>query len=81
MYSCALNKCDEQCTCAINEQPCTTASTCEASLPTGEEDDDDDENVDGNVYVHAFCTNRVTLSVFCEPDCDWDDWDGGEESE
>ena len=50
-------------------------------MPTGEDDDDDDENVDGNVYVHAFCTNRVTLSVFCEPDSDWDDWDGGEESE
>ena len=50
VYSCALNKCDEQCTCAINEQPCTAACTCEASLPTGE-DDDDDENVDGNVYV------------------------------
>ena len=80
VYSCALNKCDEQCTCAINEQPCTAACACEASLPTGE-DDDDDENVDGNVYVHAFCTNRVTLSVFCEPDSDWDDWDGGEESE
>ena len=69
VYSCALNKCDGQCTCAINEQPCTAACTCEASLPTGEDDDDDDddddENVDGNVYVHAFFTNRVTLSVFC----------------
>ena len=51
MCSRALNKCDEQCTCAINEQPCTAACTCEASLPTGE---DDDENVDG--HVHAFCT-------------------------
>ena len=43
VYSCALNKCDEQCICAINEQLCT--------VPTGK---DDDENIDG--HVHCTCT-------------------------
>ena len=60
VYSCALNKCDEQCTCAINEQPCTAACTCEASLPTGE---DDDENVGGiaKMYMHFALTELLCL--------------------
>ena len=59
--NCQASTCHTDCTCFTNEQPCTSACSCSATLPLVDVEDNED-----------YCTNPVTITSLIDIDSDSD---------